>query len=185
MAERRPIVLVDGDLQELPAGDTLPGAGGLQNNYAATTAPTVTDDSGAGYAVGSEWIDVTNDNSYVCADASVGAAVWLQTNGAGGGGSSTFTGLSDTPANFTGQSLKSVRVNAGETALEYFNLPIGAAAGITEIAVFDPAVDGNTSTGNEIVVTGIDAYDEVFVIANACTSAVAQSVLAIQFSPDH
>ena len=29
MAERRPIVLVDGDLRELPIGDTLPGGGGI------------------------------------------------------------------------------------------------------------------------------------------------------------
>ncbi len=90
MAERRPIVLIDGDLQELPSGDTLPSAGGLQNNYAATSAPTVTDDSGSGYAVGSQWVDVTKDNSYVCADASVGAAIWLQTNGAGGGSENTI-----------------------------------------------------------------------------------------------
>lgn len=31
----------------------------------------------------------------------------------------TFVGLSDTPANFTGSTLKAVRVNAGETALEF------------------------------------------------------------------
>jgi len=32
---------------------------------------------------------------------------------------STFVGLSDTPANFTGSTLKIARVNAGETALEF------------------------------------------------------------------
>lgn len=85
MAERKPLVLINGQLQELPVGDTLPGSGGLQNNYAATTAPTVTDDSASSYSVGSQWVDVTNDNSYICADASVGAAVWVQTNGSGGG----------------------------------------------------------------------------------------------------
>ncbi|AWY09387.1 hypothetical protein vBRpoPV13_30 [Ruegeria phage vB_RpoP-V13] len=86
MAERRPLVLVSGEIQELPTGDTLPGAGGLQNNYAATAAPAVTDDDGSGYAVGSRWIDVTNDKEYVCLDASTGAAVWTETTGAGGGG---------------------------------------------------------------------------------------------------
>ncbi|MBA7544742.1 hypothetical protein ES705_37103 [subsurface metagenome] len=35
------------------------------------------------------------------------------------GGASTFTGLTDTPANYTGSSLKFVRVNVGETALEF------------------------------------------------------------------
>jgi hypothetical protein len=42
----------------------------------ATTAPTVNDDSGDGYSVGSLWIDVTNDHAYVCVDATATAAVW-------------------------------------------------------------------------------------------------------------
>lgn len=46
------------------------------NNDAAAAAPTVNDDSGDGYAVGSRWLDTTNDVEYVCLDATVGAAVW-------------------------------------------------------------------------------------------------------------
>lgn len=38
---------------------------------------------------------------------------------AGGGGASTFLALTDTPANYTGSALKFVRVNAGETGLEF------------------------------------------------------------------
>lgn len=69
----------------------------ILNNYAATAVPAVTDDSGAGYVVGSQWIDVTNDNSYICADASVGAAVWLQTNTgtAGANGKTILNGAVD------------------------------------------------------------------------------------------
>ena len=37
----------------------------------------------------------------------------------GGGGSTTFLGLTDTPANFTSQAGKYLKVNAGATALEY------------------------------------------------------------------
>lgn len=48
-----------------------------KHNMAGTTAPAVTDDSASDYAVGSRWIDTTNDRAYVCVDASVGAAVWL------------------------------------------------------------------------------------------------------------
>jgi len=55
-----------------------------KNNYAASAAPTTGDDNTAGYAVGSEWMDTTNGNSYVCIDASTGTAVWNQTNGGGG-----------------------------------------------------------------------------------------------------
>jgi hypothetical protein len=49
------------------------------NKFDATIAPTVTDDSGAGYSVGSVWIDVTNNESYRCIDDTVGAAVWIET----------------------------------------------------------------------------------------------------------
>lgn len=41
-----------------------------------TTAPTVNDDTGSNYAVGSLWVDTTNDLVYVCVDNSSGAAVW-------------------------------------------------------------------------------------------------------------
>lgn len=50
--------------------------GGLLNKLDATTAPTVNDDSGDGYEVGSIWIDVTNDLIYQATDATIGAAVW-------------------------------------------------------------------------------------------------------------
>jgi hypothetical protein len=88
-----------------------------------TQAPTVNNDTDEGYVVGSRWFDVTNDKEYVCLDNTDGAAVWTETTEAGGG-SSTFTGLSDTPANYTGQAGKYTKVNAGETALE-FGTPAG------------------------------------------------------------
>ena len=50
-----------------------------QSNYSATTAPTVGDDSGDGYSVGSVWVNVTTDTGYLCVDATLGAAVWKQT----------------------------------------------------------------------------------------------------------
>jgi len=49
-----------------------------KSNLAATTAPVVTDDTAAGYSVGSKWYDVTNDIVYTCVDATNGAAVWLR-----------------------------------------------------------------------------------------------------------
>jgi hypothetical protein len=50
-----------------------------QNNYSATSAPTTTDDTNAGYEVGSRWIDVNTDKEYVCLDATASAAVWKET----------------------------------------------------------------------------------------------------------
>jgi hypothetical protein len=52
---------------------------GIKNNYAATTNPTVTNDSSQGYSIGSAWVNTTLDNYYVCTDVTVGAAVWLLT----------------------------------------------------------------------------------------------------------
>ena len=50
------------------------------NNYTATAPPTVNDDSGDGYSVGSRWVDTTGDlEAWTCASASVGAAQWLPT----------------------------------------------------------------------------------------------------------
>jgi len=83
----------------------------LLNNWTAIIAPTVTDDSGSGYAVGSEWIDVTADKSYKLVDASVGAAVWIETTGGGAGGVSFIvagTNVTISPIGGTG----AVTVNA-------------------------------------------------------------------------
>ena len=48
----------------------------IKMNSAGTTAPTVNEDTGDGYTVGSIWLDTTNNKSYVCLDNSTGAAVW-------------------------------------------------------------------------------------------------------------
>jgi len=48
------------------------------NKYDATAAPTANDDTGDGYSAGSLWVDVTNDEAYVCLDATSTAAVWTQ-----------------------------------------------------------------------------------------------------------
>ena len=61
-------------------------------------------------------------------------------DGGGGGGSTTFLGLTDTPANFTSQAGKFLKVNAGATALEYVTLPV------------DP--DTNTTYSQSSVVDG-------------------------------
>jgi hypothetical protein len=51
----------------------------IKDNWAAGAGPTVNDDDVGGYAIGSYWIDTTNDEAYVCSDATTGAAVWKQT----------------------------------------------------------------------------------------------------------
>lgn len=51
---------------------------GPRNNYAATVAPTVTDDTASGYIVGSIWIDTTHAQIYRCVDGTASAAVWFE-----------------------------------------------------------------------------------------------------------
>lgn len=46
------------------------------NNYTATRAPNSGDDSADGYSVGSEWVNLTTGNKYLCVLATVGAADW-------------------------------------------------------------------------------------------------------------
>ncbi len=52
----------------------------------------------------------------------------------GGGGASAFTGLSDTPANYTGKAGYQTVVNTGETALEF----------VTSVQAFDGGAYGDT-----------------------------------------
>ena len=51
-----------------------------------TTAPTVDDDSNAGYAPGFLWVNTTTGVGYILTDATVGAAVWATVTGVAAGG---------------------------------------------------------------------------------------------------
>jgi hypothetical protein len=63
------------------------------NNPTATTDPTVTDDSSAGYGPMSRWLNTVSGVVWTCSDASVGAAVWSAGGGASDHGG--LTGLGD------------------------------------------------------------------------------------------
>ena len=97
---------------------TLDNVENLKVKLDATEAPTVDNDVDEGYGVGSRWFDITNDKEYVCLDNSDGAAVWIETTQAGGE-ATTFVGLTDTPANYSGADLKIVRVNSTPNGLEF------------------------------------------------------------------
>ncbi len=48
----------------------------ILNNFLATIDPTVDDDIDLGYVIGSHWVNVTLDKTFVCVDNADGAAVW-------------------------------------------------------------------------------------------------------------
>lgn len=48
----------------------------IQHKLDATADPTATSDSGAGYSVGSIWVNVTSDEAFIALDVTTSAAVW-------------------------------------------------------------------------------------------------------------
>jgi len=51
---------------------------GIAKQTATNVAPTVDDDDANGYSINSLWTDTTGPITYVCQDATTGAAVWSQ-----------------------------------------------------------------------------------------------------------
>lgn len=68
--------------------------------------------------------------------------------GGGGGGASAFTDLTDVPSSYTGAALQSVRVNAGETGLEF----AAASGGDYPVAVNIISVNTTLTTGQQGVI---------------------------------
>ena len=133
-----------------------------KNNYAGNGAPTAGDDSDDGYSVGSHWHDITNDKFYVCLDASVGAAVWVEGSSQG---TTTLTGLNDTPSAYTDQGGKLLRVNSGGTGIE-FSMKHNLSAGV------DPAATDDDSAGYEVGSRWANTNtDKEFVCLDATTGA--------------
>ena len=89
----------------------------MQTNLAATGAPGTGDDSGAGYVVGSLWIDVTNDRTYICVDDASGAAVWLDLSAVSGGDANTLDGIDST--GFASSSHAAAHLAGGSDALAW------------------------------------------------------------------
>ena len=59
----------------------------VTNNLTADGSPGATDDtSNGGYDVGSTWVDITNDQAYICLDKTTNNAVWTEITSTGGGG---------------------------------------------------------------------------------------------------
>jgi hypothetical protein len=49
-----------------------------KSNLTAVSDPTVNDDEGDGYVVGSLWLNVDEENGFICSDATASAAKWNQ-----------------------------------------------------------------------------------------------------------
>ena len=100
-------------------------------------------------------------------DASSSAFIIADDGGSGSGGSSTFTGLSDTPSNFGSAAGKTLKVNSSGNAIEFVTVttPAGNFAGLTDTPAnftggAGKVVKVNTNAdGLEFAATGIVSAD--------------------------
>ena len=70
----------------------------ILNNDGAAVDPTINEDSGDGYSIKSRWLNTTDDKEWICLDATIGAAVWVETTASGGGAGSDITAIHDDTA---------------------------------------------------------------------------------------
>lgn len=104
------------------------GSSGPLNKFDATGAPTVNNDTTEGYSIGSRWLDVTNDEAYICLDATDGAAVWVKST----------AGLASEIVNTPAGNIAATNVQAAINELDTEKL---AAAS------YDDATAAETTTG--------------------------------------
>ena len=89
------------------------------------------------------------DNKILKYDSSVSKFVIADDGGGGaGGGSSTFTGLSDSPTNYGSAAGKVLKVNSGETAIEFSDADV--------VADTTPQLGGDLDTNNRDIIFGDD-----------------------------
>ncbi len=81
----------------------------------------------------------------VCVDITA-----LQSAG-GGGGATTFLGLTDTPSSYAGSALRGVRVNAGATGLEFAVITAVEQEGLTLDYSTSEQTTSRTYTGGETI----------------------------------
>jgi hypothetical protein len=92
-------------------------------------------------------------------------ATWPQ--GSSGGGTGSFLDLSDTPSSYSGQAAKSLRVNPGQTALEFYH-PLWTPAIYTSVFPW-VSLDGCTTS---IPSGGSINVGTIAVVANSGTTSL-------------
>jgi len=133
------------------------------NKLDATAAPDADNDVDEGYAPGSIWVDVTNDNFYICVDATDGAAVW-SSGGGSGSGTSISQGDTGVYATDTGTDGK-VEVKAdNETFMEVTadGIAMGIIATDSSLTVhqsYDPQNASTWNAGETVDIGDILYYD--------------------------
>ena len=131
--------VMDADISEAEGFLRKTGVGtyeGFKSNVNAATDPGSSDDSAAGYKVGSIWINPTLDKIWQAVDVTPASAIWKELTASGSG--ATFVSLTDTPATIIPGVV--VTGNSTGTAL-VFGGPPGRLIQIAHVA------DGEVATG--------------------------------------
>lgn len=173
--------------------------------YNATTAPTVNDDSADGYAVGSVWIDVTNDVFYVALDVTVGNAIWrqFQVNDAELTALAGLTSAADTVPYFTGSGTaaltslpaygRAIISSASEGAFKSgVNLEIGTdvqawSSNLDEYSAVNPTAAGlalldDASASDQLTTLGVSTF--IKDLLNDADAGTARATLGLVIGSD-
>jgi|GEM_PF-4593009 len=147
----------------MPISTIIAAAGGVQNNYGATTDPTASNDDTQGYAVGSNWINTTNNTLYTAVDVTTGAAVW-QLQGGGVGVQNNFTATVN-PAvgndSSQGYAIGSVWINTATNAVfTATDVTVGAAVWTSGAGAPGGQVDSIAASA-DIVVDNTDPINPI------------------------
>jgi len=118
------------------------------HNLSATTAPTTSNDASQLYTPGSEWLDVTHQNAYICLSNAAGAAVWKSISPS----SLTLTG------DVTGSGTSSVATTIANSAVTYAKLQqetaltvLGNLSGITANTAAIPLGTGLAFSSGKLI----------------------------------
>jgi hypothetical protein len=103
-----------------------------------------------------------------------------------GGGATAFTGLSDVPGSYTSQSLRDVRVNASETALEFYDAStsgdfVGPSSSTDNAVVRYDGVTGKLSQNSVVLIGDTGAITGVLSIAMGNTGLLLADTDASHF----
>jgi len=147
------------DLDFLGSGHT----GFKQQEYSATTAPTVNNDSldtagiGRAFNLGDIWVDTVTNNGYICVDTTATLAIWIS---------------STTYLQRNGTRLSPVTVGDSFESSNFVDNEATLRVGIGTNALKDAAGDGNTAVG--ILAGGRDNTSITMDgIQNTCVGAYA------------
>ena len=162
----------NGSALVVASGETT-GLAWLKHNHAATAAPVAGDDNLDGYAVGSIWIDTTNDAAYICVDASTGAAVWNPFEAAGGA-SDPLLYVDDIALHADGDNFTSTGLTG------WTKVGSGSVTAITTEPYDATCLDIQFSAQSDRIYKAIDAGDWTYYLTlHGVTNATPSSSVAL------